>query len=372
MIRPIGITVREIELCLRPPEITRAGRILRPVLLPEKVTRHMLHRIEPEPIAMGLVNRPPDRADQHLIHVLRDRIAHVIPPIAPAPRRVLMQRIRRVHARVRERFARLTHVVLAIAVEILEIEFSIARANNQTGYRVGVTHVLIRLLVREWMKDFAVRVRHARQVIVGIKSGLARMADAPPFRITQPLGLPRRIETHIRTFLRDVPRKGIPVQHLPLIAVVDAVARLFPAFRRIDGLAHEMKILRHKARHVWKKNARSHIVQRPRVVRRHVVEIHPQPEPMGYFHQPQKVRLRPIARRHRAGLILVSKIETIQRIVAHRIRPRCALGRLRQPERCIARLRHLRDAPLDLLPRRIEILEHRLAMHDRGRRERGA
>ena len=316
MVRPIGITVREIELRLRPPEITRARRILRPALLPEKVTRHMLHRVQPEAVAMRLINRPFDRADEHAVHVLGDGIAHVIPAIAITPRHRLMRRIRRVHARVRERLARFADVVLPVRVRVRPVEPSIPRPLRMR-HRADV---LIRLLVGERMKDFAVRVRHARQVVVWIKRGLARMPDADPFRVVEILRLARRIEARVRVFLRDVPSKWVPVQHLPFVVVVDAVARFFPAFRRIDGLAHEMKILRHKARHVWKKNARSHIVQRPRVVRHHVVKIHAQPEAMRHLDHPQQVAFCPIARGHRARLVFIPEIEPIQRIVTHGVR----------------------------------------------------
>src|SRR4051812_18424864 len=100
MARPIAVAVSEVELRLRPAEVSRARRILVPALLAKEIARHMLHRIEPKAVAPGLVDRPADRADQHAVHIFRHRIAHVVASVPEAPRRRLMTRHTWVHAGV--------------------------------------------------------------------------------------------------------------------------------------------------------------------------------------------------------------------------------------------------------------------------------
>src|SRR5262249_43968466 len=67
------------------------------------------------------------------------------------------------------------------------------------------------------------------------------------------------------------------------------------------------------------------------------------------------------------GLVLIAEIEAVERIVTHRIRARRPFAGIRQPECGIARLRHLRDAPFDLLPRGVEVLQNGFALRA-GRR----
>src|SRR5262245_9564536 len=112
MIRPIGIAVREIILRLGAAEITSAGGILIPGLLSEEIARHMFDCIETEAVAMRLIERPANGADQHGVDVFSDRIAHVITAIAESPRRDLMRRHGRIRAGIRERLAGLANIML--------------------------------------------------------------------------------------------------------------------------------------------------------------------------------------------------------------------------------------------------------------------
>ena len=164
MIRPVAVAVREIELRLRPAEIAGARRILVAALLAEEITRHVLDRIEAKAVAARLIDRPADRADEHRIHILRDGIAHVVAPVAKTPRRGLTRGVGRIDARVRECLARFSDVVLAIPVRIRPVEAPVPVRIHE------------RLLVRERVKDHAVRVGHAGQIVIRIKRRLARRA----------------------------------------------------------------------------------------------------------------------------------------------------------------------------------------------------
>ena len=305
----------------------------------------MLHRIQPEAVAAGLVDGPADRADEHRVDVLRHRIAHVVDPVAESPGGGLARRDGRIDAGVGEGLAGFAGIVLAVAVAVGPVEAAVA---------VGVGEGL---LVGEGMEDHAVGIGHARQPGVGIKLRLPRVADAGPLRVGGAFVLADGVEAGVRAFLGDVPGEGVAVEHLPLVVVVDAVARLSPAAAFAPD---QVEILRHEARHARQQGARRHVVERPRAVGHDVVEIDPHPEAVGRFHQAEQIGLGPVAGGHGAGAVLVPEVEAVDRIVADRVGPRGALRRLRQPQRGVARLRDLRHAAGDLLPARVEILQHRL------------
>ena len=57
MIR-IGEAMTEVDLQLRATNVTSAARIfVRPALLSKKITRHMLDRIQAQPVAFRLVDQ---------------------------------------------------------------------------------------------------------------------------------------------------------------------------------------------------------------------------------------------------------------------------------------------------------------------------
>ena len=164
-----------------------------------------------------------------------------------------------------------------------------------------------------------------------------------------------RAEVDVRIFLRDVHQTGERIV-LHLVGVVE-VSDVVPAPVKRPGHDPQMKIPRHHARIV--------IRRRVPVVARHgeaamvhdVVEVHAQPEAMGQFHGAQQLRLRAVARAHRALLILVPQIEWVKQVVADG-EDAPTLGRRRQPERGVTGLRDLRHLHHQLVVIHVEELEH--------------
>src|SRR6185503_5108364 len=98
------------------------------------------------------------------------------------------------------------------------------------------------------------------------------------------------------------------------------------------------------------------------------------PETVRNFDKSQQVRLRSVARRDRTRLVLVPKIEPVERIVTDRKTTRCSFARIRQPEGRVTRFGEFRDAPFDLFPGSVEVFQHRLAathLYRHGHTERG-
>ena len=314
--RPVREDAAQVELSLGISQVAGAGRILRAALHAKEVARHMLHRVQPETIASGLVDGPAGRADQHRIDVLGYRIAHVVDPVAKAPCRGLAGRHGRVGAGVGEGLAGLAGVVPAVGIGVGPVEAAVA---------VGIGEGLF---VREGVEDHAIGIGHARQAGVGIEIGLPRMTDAVPFRVVGALVLAGGIEAGVGFFLGDVPGEGVAVQHLPLVVVVDAVARLPPA---AAAAPDEMEILRYESRYARQERASRQVVERPGAVGHDIVEIHPQAEAVGGFHQAKQFGFRPVAGGHRAGAILVAEVEAVDRIIADRVGSGRSLGRLGQP-----------------------------------------
>ena len=369
MIRPVVVAAGNVELLLGPAQKARAGAVfVAGVLLPEEVAGHVFDGIKAETIAFGLIDHPANAPDEHAVDVLVDNITHVVKPVIIAPRGGQGGGVGTggIDALVIERFAGFTRVVLAVGIEVRIIKFSIAPARAGTGAVVGdefrggiqrgfghgdgrvqIAGVLVNFLVGKGMDGEARGVGGDGEVIVRIKFRATGMPLPRPFGVIGIFRCPKGIEAGVGALLRDVPGKGIAVEHLPLVVVINRIRSLAPAAIRF---AHEMEILRHKSRNAWKERARINRIQRPGIVGHDVVEIHPQPESMRHFHQREQLCLGAVARSHRAALILVPEVETIIGVVPHRVSSGASLARWWQPERGVAGFGYFRQAILNFTP----------------------
>ena len=176
----------------------------------------------------------------------------------------------------------------------------------------------------------------------------------------------RRTEISVGAFVRHIHQaKQRPVLHLPDIVVVRDVVPV-PVEASGDGL--QMKIPRHGSR----KQIRGHagIVARhvSGAVVHHVVEIDAQPEAMRQCDHALQFILGSVTRGRGAALVLVAEIERIEEIVADG-EAAIALGRRRQPQAGVTRLGDLRQLLADLVPRKVEELEHRVGPRGQCERE---
>ena len=245
--------------------------------------------------------------------------------------------------------------MLAVTVRVIPVKSTIVRS----GKCSTIADVLVGFLVRKWMHGIASLIGAYGEIGIEIPCMLFWMPNAAPFRIG--IGFCRAIwiEANIlRMLIGDVPGKWIAIQHLPLILPIRPISSLSPS---AISLSHEMEIFRHKARDARKNLARVGVlVERSRIVRHHIIKIHPQPKTMRRFHQSLQISLRAILGAHGATAIAISQIKAIKGIEAHRIGPCTTFEGRWQPQRVVAAFGQFRDAALDLIPGRPEVLKHRL------------
>ena len=200
-------------------------------------------------------------------------------------------------------------------------------------------------------------IRSVRQVAVIFR--VLRIAHKLDFRRGTPLGEP---EVFVRRawLLRDVNEvRETEMLHLPRAAIV---ARVIPFSVKPILRDPQVKILRHESGVDVHRRALVEARHVERAMIHHIVEIHADTETVCRLDEPQQIRLRAVARAHRAALILRAEIERIKHVVAH-AQPAAALRRRRHPDRAIARLREFRHLERDLAPARVEILQQRLRAH---------
>jgi hypothetical protein len=363
VVGPVGVAAGDVVLLLRLPAVTPVVVVLGVVLLAEEVGRHVLDRIKPEAVRLRAVHKPAQLAEEQRVHILADRVAHVVAAVAIAPRRDLPLRPAGIEAGVGEGLTGLTRVVLAVGVDVLPVEAAVARgAADKRGGVVGVADVLERLLVGEGVdgEDGGVVGGRQRQVGVEVVLGIIGMPHPGPLRVIVVLVV---AEAGVGRLVRDVLPERVAVQHLPLVAPGR------PAVAGIGGVGQplEVEILGHKP--VGLQRAGQPARHGPAVVRHHVVEIDPQPEAVRHLHQVQQVGLRAVLGGDGAVLVLRAEIEAVVGVEAHR-QPPARLKRRRQPQRRVARLGQLRHAPRNLVPAGVEVLEDHLARPGRGGQER--
>ncbi len=193
------------------------------------------------------------------------------------------------------------------------------------------------------------------------------MADELDLRMRAALSA-AEVEVGRAGFLRYVDEIGrAQVPHLELVAVITDARPIPVETVRCDL---QMEILRQHAR--VEVDGRGRIVtgdvETPVV--HHVVEVDADAETVRRLDQTQQVRLRAVERADRAFLVLAAEVEGIVEIVTHR-QPAAGLGGRRNPDRIVPGLGQFGHPGGDLVPTRVEILQHRLRAQGRrpGQRE---
>ena len=125
----------------------------------------MLHRVEAEPVRLRHIDEPAHLAKQHLVHVLNDRIAHVVDPIPEPPVRRPSRRIARVDPRVLKGLRRLTGIMLTVRIRIVPIELAIPRADLAKA----VASVFERLFVRKSIHRITGEICPHRQIVIQVE-----------------------------------------------------------------------------------------------------------------------------------------------------------------------------------------------------------
>ena len=268
----------------------------------------MLYGIQAVTIRLRPIGLPAKRANQHRVHVLRNRISHVVFPVTKSPRRGVPTGRERVHARVRKRLARLPGIVLTVAVRVRPVKASVPRTVARDA------DILERLLVRERIHRHihATAAQRLRQVCIHVILRIVRMPRKCELRHVVAF-----VETvvGIRRLVRDVDEVGKPeILNLPRAVPVPRVVP-FP----VKSILRfpKVKILRHKSGiHI---NGRRLVVARniERIVVHDIVEIHADAEAVRERDQLKQFRLRSIKRTHGSPLILRSKIKAVPQIITY-------------------------------------------------------
>ena len=306
-----------VELPLHPAEVAGAVRVLAGAgLLAEEVIRHVLDRVEAEPVGLGAVDRPTRRANQVGTDVLHE---------SPA-----------VGQNVCAGF---------------EADLFIRRPGTQLGPR----------LIEQDPEISRVAV-----LVFVIVPGTFEVADERKLRVGRAF---RWSEVCVGCLVRDVDQVGQPqVLHLPGAAPIAGVVPL--AVESIFGFP-EVEILRHHAGielGLPFASDRGVLIEAGDVegpVVHDVVEVDPDPEPVRHFHHVPQLGFGAVAGAHRVALVLRSEVEGVPEIIADG-QPAGGFGRGRQPEGVVAGLGQLGHFPRHLRPGDVEKLEHRLGV---GRRK---
>ena len=363
---PVAETAGDVELLLDRPVVAGIRVVLvRTTLLTEKVRRNVLHGIQPEPIRLHLVDEPPDGTEEHAVHILRHRVAHVVDPVAVAPGEGLPRGVRSVDATVGERLARLSRIVLTVTIRIREIKHTVALTRIVRIGNAIQAQILERLAIRKRVDRISLAVRRHRQTGVRVVGRFPGMAHARPLREIRVLLEPVMVEGGVRAFLGDVPGEGVAVEHLPFVVEVRPVGELLP----IRPVPADMEIFRDETRHSGQQGPGRHRIQRAGGMRHDVVEINPQPEPVRRPNQTLELGLGAVKSGQRSGLFLVAQIKPIEGIEPHGISAGSAFERWRQPKRIISRLREFGQPALDVTPRSSKVLQDHLPEQGRGQQQ---
>ena len=164
------------------------------------------------------------------------------------------------------------------------------------------------------------------------------------------------IEVGRAGFLRHVHEVGrAEIPHLKLVAVIAD-----PRPVAVKAVRRDLKV------EVFRQHTRVSIDAGGRVVTgnvepamvHHVIQVHADAETMRRLDQTQQVGLRSVKSADRSALILAAEIERVEQIVAHR-ETAARLGGRRNPDRVVPGFRQFGHFRRDLVPGRVEILEHR-------------
>ena len=282
-----------------------------------------------------------------------------LPQIA-VRRRVLVAAV----LRAEEIIADVLHRVEPQAVSVGAVDFPTGGAGKI------VLHVLaveVRVRGEDRRREAVVRPEADVGAVgfVTIVFGVIRVADELDLRMRAALG-GAEVQVRGARFLGDVHEaRRAQVPHLELIAVI-ADAR--PVAVETVGGDLEMKILRQHAG--IEVDGRRGAVTRhvePAVVH-DVIQVDADAEAVRRFHESQEVGLRAVVGGDGAFLILAAEVEGIKQVVAYR-QCTAALGRRRKPDRIVPRFGQLGHLGGDLVPTRVEVLQHRLRTQGSGAAE---